>query len=356
MKRKSVALFVALIMLFAAFAAGCGSQAPAAKTQPAAGKDGLPDLKGQKLVVYVTFHENEGRRLLELFKAKTGCDYSFIRLPAGEAAARVIAEKGAPKTDIVLGGPADVHETLKDAGLLVQYDSKTGKELPNYYKSKDGYWYGLYVGPLSIVVNKDRFEKEFKPKGIEVPKTFEDLLNPAFKGEIIMPDPGTSGTAYTLLASLSQVMGQDKAIEYMKKLKPNVAQFTSSGFTPAQKVGTGEYLIGINFIHDQLLVQKSGFNLIMNVPNNAGWEIGAVSIVKGGPNTEAAKAFMDFVIGKEAGQLHSDLTMRISTRSDVNVPYGAKKLEEMPINKDYSFDKANKEKKELQSKYKALAN
>ena len=356
MKRKSLVVFLALILILPALAAGCGSQAPASTAKPAAGKDGLPDLKGQKLVVYVTFHENEGKRLLELFKDKTGCDYSFIRLPAGEAVARVMAEKGAPKTDIVLGGPADAHETLKDAGLLVAYESKTGKELPAYYRSKENFWHGLYVGPLSIVVNKDRFEKEFKPKGIEVPKTFEDLLNPAFKGEIIMPDPATSGTAYTLLASLSQVSGQDKTIEYMKKLKANIGQFTSSGFTPAQKVGTGEYLIGVNFIHDQLLVQKSGFNLIMNVPNNAGWEIGAVSIVKGGPNTEAAKAFMDFVIGKEAGQLHSDLTMRISTRSDVNVPYGAKKLEEMPINKDYSFDKANKEKKELVAKFKSLSN
>lgn len=353
-KSKWMSLLIAAAMMISMVMAGCGSTATA--PQSSQGKDGLPDLKGKKLVVYVTFHESEGKRLLELFKQKTGCDYSFIRLPAGEAVTRVIAEKGAPKADIVLGGPADAHETLKDAGLLEKYDSKTAKDIPSYYKSSEGYWNGLYVGPLSIIVNKDRFEKEFKSKGIAVPKTFEDLLNPAFKGEIIMPDPATSGTAYTLLASLSQTIGQEKAIDYMKNLRQNVAQFTSSGFTPAQKVGTGEYLIGINFIHDQLLVKKSGFNVESNVPNNAGWEIGAVSIVKGGPNTDAGKAFMDFVLGREAGQLHSDLTMRISTRSDVDVPYGAKKVEEMPINKDYSFDKANKEKKSLLDKWKAVIN
>lgn len=358
MYRSTMLAFILSLMLV--IVAGCGGSAPKPAEKPATpptnAKGGLPDLKGKKIVVYVTFHENEGKALLELFQKKTGCEFSFLRMPAGEAVTRATAEKGAPKADIILGGPADAHETLKTNGLLLQYLSPTAKDIPEYYRDKDNFWAGMYVGPLAIGVNQARFDKEFKTKGIAMPKTFEDLLNPAFKGEIIMPDPATSGTAYTLIASLSQVMGQDKAMEYMKKLRPQVAQYTSSGFTPAQKVGNGEYLIALNFIHDQLLIKKQGFPMSSTVPQNAGWEIGAVSILKGGPNPDSAKAFMDFVLSQEAGQLHSDMTQRLSTRSDVKTPEGATKLDEMPINKKYSFDIANKEKKDLVSKWKALAN
>lgn len=352
-RSKILAGLLALMMLIVLTLAGCGTS-KRQSASPSQGKDGLPDLKGKKLVVYIAFHEQEGKALLEKFKEKTGCEYSFIRMPAGEIVARVTAEKGAPKADFILGGPADAHEAMKANGLLLQYESKTAKDIPTYYQDKEHYWYGMYVGPLAIGVNKDRWDKEFAPKGLKMPKTFDDLLNPAFKGEIIMPDPATSGTGYTLLAALSQAMGQEKAIDYMNKLRPSIAQFTKSGLTPAEKVGQGEYLIAINFIHDQLFVKKQGYNLVSAVPNQAGWEIGAVSIIKGSSNTEAAKAFMDFVLGKEAGQIHADMTQRISTRSDVKVAEGVAKLDEMPINKNYSFDKANKEKKELLAKWKAL--
>ncbi len=315
----------------------------------------LPNLQGKKLVVYVAFHENEGKALLEAFKKKTGADFSFLRLSAGEIVARVQAEKDAPKADAILGGAAENHEFLKNAGLLEKYSSKTGeKDIPAYYRDNDGYWAGFYVGPLAIGINKQYWDKSFASKGLKMPENLEDLLNPAFKGEIVMPDPATSGTGYTLIASVAQEKGEQQALEYMKQLRGQVAQFPGSGFKPAQMVGSGEYLICINFIHDQLLLVERGMPIVSFVPKGAGWEIGAVSVIKGAPNGDVAKAFAEFMVGKEAGDIHSKMTQRLSTRADVDVPKGAVALDKMQINKNFSFAKASEQRKGLLDKWKAI--
>ncbi|MCY6369291.1 ABC transporter substrate-binding protein [Clostridium ganghwense] len=331
--------------------AGCGSK-QAAPTS--AGKGDAQNLKGKNLVVYVSFHEDEAKALLDDFKEKTGCNYSFIRMPTGEAITRIVAEKDAPKADILIGGTADAHELMKQKDLNDKYVSENAKDIPVEYRDKDGHWTGLYVEPLSIGINEDRWEKEFAPKGLKRPETFEDLLKPEFKGEIIMPDPKTSGTGYTIVSSLVQARGEEKAMEYLGKLKNNVAQFTGSGFTPAQKVGTGEYLICLNFMDDQLIVKKSGFNISSRIPNEAGWTICSLSKLKNGPNDEAGKAFVDYCLTKEAGDILGDFSMAISTRADVKIPEGGQKLSELPIFKAFDFNKSGKDKKDLQGKWSKL--
>ncbi len=307
-----------------------------------------PDLKDALIVVYILFHEEEGCRLLDFFKEKTAVDYSYLRMPSGEAVERVINEASAPMADIILGGPADAHQQLANQGLLEKYISPVSKGIDARFKSAAGYWTGIYVGPVAICINENRWRKEFAGRGVKKPETFHDLLNPAFKGEIIMPDPVTSGTASTILASLFQLWGERLAVDYFKKLHPLVGEYTKSGFTVAQKVATGAYLLGINFTHDQLLMQKAGFNISQVIPPMAGWEIGCVSLVKNRPNSKAARAFIDFMVGREAGQLHTNLTERISTRKDVTMPRAAAPLTEISINSEYDFFMAAQMKEKYQ--------
>ena len=306
-----------------------------------------PDLTGHRLVVYISFHEEEGRRLLNLFSEKTKADYTYLRMPSGELVTRVINEASAPRADIILGGPADAHQLLANQGLLERYDPPSAVAIPEEFKNPDRYWTGIYLGPIAIVVNENRWKKEFAELGVKKPTTFTELLNPMFKGEINIPDPRTSGTGYTLLASLIQLWGEEEAFTFFEQLNPNVGLYTESGFTVAQKTATGEYLIGLNFIHDQLLMKKFGFNLCSVIPPGAGWEIGCVSMLKNGPNSKAARAFLDFMTDREAGQLHTNLTERISTRPDVPIPLGSRPLADIPINLDYDFYLAAK----LKTKY-----
>ncbi|MBX4264326.1 ABC transporter substrate-binding protein [Clostridium estertheticum] len=306
-----------------------------------------PNLQGRKLLVYVAFHEDEAKPLLEGFKQKTGCEYSILRFPTGEALGRAIEEKAAPKADVFLGGTVDAHEYMKKEGIIEKYISTNASSIPERYKDEDGYWTGLYIEALSIGINKERWDAEFKSKGIKQPENFQDLLNPAFKGEIIIPNPKTSGTGYTFVSYLVQSMGKEKALEYLGKLNHNVAQVTTNGLTPAEKVGIGEYLIAVNFINQQLIVKKSGFNIQSKIPKDVGWTLCAVSKIKNGPDSKAANAFIDYCLTAQAGNDLKNFSMAMSTRGDVSLPQGGQNLSNLLESDKYDFKKAGIDKKEM---------
>lgn len=303
------------------------------------------NLKGENLVVYVAFNDDEAQVLLDGFKEKTGCNYSFLRFPTEEAAAKVIEEKGSPKADIFLGGTADAVELLKVNNCLDKYIPNNVDDIPLNYRDKDGFWTGLYIEALSIGINEERWNREFSD--LKEPTSIEELLNPRFKGEVILPDPRTSGTGYTLLSCLSQKMGKDKAIDLFMKLKNNVGQFTDSGFTPAKKVGIGEYLITINFINQQLIVKNSGFKIKSIIYKDSGWTICPIAKIKNGPNRKASKAFIEYCTSKEAGNALKDFSMADSTINGVDLPLGGKDLSKYSLYKSYDFLKAANDRKSL---------
>lgn len=173
-KALAAAVLAGTMML----AAGCGGDSSSgAKTE-----GGEQNLKGKKLVMYVSFHEDTAKELADQFKKKTGAEVSFIRLPTGEALARITAEKDSPKADIWLGGTSDAHAKAKADGLTEAYKSPNANMILPEYQDKDGYWYGTYLEVMSIGYNENRFKEEFEPKGIKAPETLEDLLKPEFKG------------------------------------------------------------------------------------------------------------------------------------------------------------------------------
>lgn len=287
-----------------------------------------------KIMVYGAIHEFEIERMLEEFTKATGIEADYIRMSAGEITARVRAEKDSPRADIFLGGPAQFHEALRLEGLLERYVSPVGAEIEKrYHSDPEGYWYGFYVGAISFIVNK----AWLADKGIEAPKTWEDLLKPEYKGEIVMALPYTSGTAYTIVVTQIFRLGEDRAFEYLAKLHEQIHHYTKSGAAPGRLAGAGEVGIGIVFGHDALKVKAAGYKVEIVYPPDTGWEIGAVSIIKGGPNTEGAKKFIDWVLGREAGQLHTDLSFRISTRPDVRMRPGTVPLAEIRLVEGFDF-------------------
>ncbi|WP_067143220.1 ABC transporter substrate-binding protein [Oceanivirga salmonicida] len=305
--------------------------------------------EGKELSIYVSFHEDMAKKLAELFEDQTGAKINYIRLPTGQAVTRIKAEASSPQASVWIGGTADAQQNVANDGLLESFEPENSKETPDNFKdSKNHTWTGIYVEALSIGVNTERFEKEFKD--IPIPTKLEDLLNPAFKGEIILPDPNTSGTGLTIIASILESMGEEKGWEFISKLFENVAQFTSSGYTPAEKVGTGEYLITINFLADQLIVKDHGFPIEGQVYEGAGWNIVPVAKIKGGANPEIAEEFINFSLNKESSDALVELSKVISIRPDSKAPKGGKRITELPINKNFDPVKAASLKKDLLKK------
>lgn len=108
----------------------------------------------------------------------------------------------------------------------------------------------------------------FAEKGLEYPTSWEDLLKPEFKGEIIMAHPATSGTAYTVLATLVQLKGDDQVWDYLEKLNTNMSQYTKSGSAAPNAVAIGEAAIALTFSHDALQLTPEGYHIELSFPTD----------------------------------------------------------------------------------------
>ncbi|HQP45644.1 MAG TPA: ABC transporter substrate-binding protein [Flexilinea sp.] len=243
----------------------------------------------------------------EAFEAKyPEIDVQWIRLSSGEGLARVQSEAGNPTFDIWWGGPMDTFIAAKPLGLLEQYESPNLKNIiPEYYDlfvDKDHYYTGIYMGSLGFITNTDWLAEN---PGVEAPTSFEDLLKPEFKGQIVISHPSTAGTAYTFLSTVLQVMGEEKGWEYLKKFNEQVAIYTKSGSGAGKYVANGEFAVAIMFSHDGVKeIEDNGAHLVITFPKEGtGYEVGAEAILKGAKNLENTKLWYDWALTPEAQSL-----------------------------------------------------
>nr|PZN73070.1 MAG: iron ABC transporter substrate-binding protein [Bacillota bacterium] len=294
MRKRTLALALAVCLLILA---GCGSAKPSS-TSPGSTDSGSSEPK--KLVIYAGMMEDHVKGAVAEFEAQTGIKVEWVRMSSGETLTRIRAEKENPKASVWYGGPADAFVAAAEEGLLEPYISPNAAKIPDQFKDPNGYWTGIYVGLLGFGYNTKLMEE----MGLTPPESWEDLLKPEFKGQIAVANPGSSGTSYTMLATIVQLMGEEEGIEYMKKLHEQVAQYPKSGTAPGQMAGRGEVLIGISFAHDIVKYAKEGMPLAVTFPKEGtGYEIGAVALIKGAPDEEAAKIFIDWALTKEAQEL-----------------------------------------------------
>ena len=294
-----------------------------------------------------------------VYARTTGAKINISMKGSGEALAQLIAEKENPKTDIWFGGTGDPHLQAAEQGLTLEYKSPTMVQLYPWAQQQaqqSGFkTVGIYSGPLGFGYNSELLAK----KKLPVPKTWNDLLNPAFKGEIQVANPASSGTAYTMVATLVQMMGEDKAFEYMKQLHKNISQYTRSGTGPIKAAARGETTVSISFVHDGVGEKMQGFPLETSTPTDGtGAEIGSMSIVKGSRNLEAAKKFYEWALTPAAQEMavaakQFQLPSNKNAKNDARIP-DFKKIKF--INYDYAKYGASAERRRLIAKWEKEVN
>ncbi len=254
-----------------------------------------------RILVYASHNEEFAQiTVQEFMKLYPKVQVEHIRLSAGPVLARIKAERNRPQASVWWGGPADTYAAAKEEGLLEPYFSAEAEHIPAKFKDAEGYWTGFYVGLLGFTIN----DRSFKELGVSVPTSWGDLLRPEFKDLIVMANPGTSGTAYTVLATLVQLWGEEEAFAYLKKLDANIQQYPTSGSAAGRMAGLGEVAIGIDYGHavPQLAVQ--GYPVSGSFPKEGtGYEIGGAAIIKDAPEPELARLFLDFVLSKQGQEL-----------------------------------------------------
>lgn len=260
------------------------------------------------------------------FSKTTGIKVNMVKRGSGEALAQLIAERANPKLDIWFGGTGDPHLQAAELDLTVEYKSPSLPQLHGWAQAQaeQSGWrtVGVYSGPLGFGYNTELIAK----RKLTAPKCWKDLLDPSLKGEIQVANPNSSGTAYTMVATLVQLMGEDKAFEYMKGLHKNVSQYTRSGTGPIKAVARGETTVSISFVHDAPGEQMQGFPIATATPcEGTGAEIGSMSLVKGSRNLANAKKFYEWALTPAAQQFAAaakqfQLPSNKSAQLDARIP------------------------------------
>ena len=269
------------------------------------------------LNVYTIMPEKYATEIFAAFTADTGIKVNFIRLSSGEALARIVAEKKNPQVDCLWGGPADTYEAGILEGVFEQYKPKEADAVPAKFKSADNYWIGIGVIPLVFMSNA----KFLKDKRINPPTSWEDLLNPAYKGALQMADARTSGTATERIYTLVKIYGEDGAFAYQKKLHQNIQLYTKSGAGGAMPIATGQAGAGVFYIVDALDIQQQGYDVVLSYPKEGvTYGVEAAGILKGAKNLDSAKKLMDWASSKKLGEVMVAKKINyIPTRPDVKV-------------------------------------
>ena len=252
---------------------------------------------GGELSVVCSAEQDWCDLMVAAFEAENAdTDVLMVRKSTGETLAQVRAEAGNPKIDVWWGGTGDPHLIAAEEGLTQVSGVDTSELLgwaQNMSEISGGKTVGIYAGALGIAYNSDILSE----RNIAPPACWADLEDPRFVGEIQVANPNSSGTAYTELATFVQLFGGDEAFVKLAAVGKNVNSYTKSGSAPSKAAARGETGVSIGFMHDMVKLASTGFPLEIVAPcEGTGYEVGAVSIIEGARNLDAAKAWVAFAL------------------------------------------------------------
>jgi len=261
------------------------------------------------VVVYSALENDEIAEYLKVARQDLpDLDIRVLRLSTGELAARVLAEKGNPQADVLWGVAATATIPLVREGALEPYVPKGAYKILRQFRDPKGYWTGidLYVG--AIAVNTVELSKRRLP----VPRTWNDLLNPQYKGLVIMPNPLTSGTGFLHVVAVLTKFGEPRGWQYLTELDRNIAQYTRSGGAPARMAAQGEIPIALSLDFAVLTFKQQGYPVELVWPDGTGYELEVNALVKGARNGDAARRFLDWAISLNAMRAYARWKMGVT--------------------------------------------
>jgi iron(III) transport system substrate-binding protein len=234
-------------------------------------------------------------------KAMPDLQVHVLRLSTGDLAARLIAEAGTPRNDVIWGEALTDMLDPRIAAELAPLDLPDVARLPPRYRATDHTWFAPTGYAAAMCVNTDALAAQHLP----MPASWADLAKPVYKGQVVMPDPQSSGTGYMMVASILQNMGDAQGWALLKGVAANVAQFTKSGSNPCKMARTGEYAIGVSFGFVAMQAIRQGFPIKMVIPaDHVGYELEASGLMRSSPHQADARRFLDWTASPQAAAIY----------------------------------------------------
>lgn len=296
----------------------------------------------EPLKVYSTNNQEEMDEFVKAIEEGTGIKLDVLTLSTGEAWNRIQSEAPNIGADMQIGMMEGNALKAKREDYLMEYESDHWEDIPDEYKDPNNKWFGTSFWYNMLIINKDIFEE----KGLDVPKSWMDLLEPQYEGEIILPDPGTAGTAYLFVSSILQTFGEEEGWRYLEKLDNNVGQYTKSGSDASLKVAQGEYAIGIDWDEPIKGFIDEGYPVESIIPSEGvGYNLDVSWIFKDAKQPDKAKKVLDYMGTEEFMEIvaqERSMVTRPGITDDSNI-------EENFI--DYDAEKASDEQDNIMEKW-----
>ncbi len=310
---------------------------------------GLPSLASAQgkteLLVYTALEADQIKAYQAGFeKANPNIALKFVRDSTGIVTAKLLAEKANPQADVVWGLAATSLMLLDKEGMLMPYAPNGLAQIKPTMRDPraEPTWVGMNVWSSAICFNTVEAGKKVMPK----PAAWADLTNPAYKGQITMPHPASSGTGYLMVSAWLQMMGEAKGWAFMDALHDNIGVYTHSGSKPCRQAGAGEFALGLSFEYRANKTKKDGAPIDVVLPREGlGWDMEATAVMKTTKSASAAKTLADWSVSREANQLYA------ANFAVMALPGVSEKLEFVPadiesrlIKNDFAWAAANRER------------
>src|SRR5262245_149961 len=279
-----VLLAIALLVITACQGSAAATQPPAEQKEEVAAESGAADSAAPadsgEITVYTALEDDQIEGYLKVFnEAYPNIKVNTVRDSTGIITARLLAEKDNPQADAVWGLAATSLLVADKEGMLEPYTPAGLDRIDAKFRDPNNppHWVGNDVWMSAFCVNTIESEK----LGLPMPASWDDLLNPVYKGHIVMPNPNSSGTGFLSVAGILQLKGEEAGWAYLDKLHENIGQYTHSGSKPCKLAGTGEYAIGVSFDYRALQQKADGEPIEAVFPKEgSGWDMEANALMK----------------------------------------------------------------------------
>ena len=257
-----------------------------------------------QLLVYTALETDQLRAYQQGFnKVEPNIEIKWVRDSTGVITAKLLAEKANPQADVVMGVAASSLALLDSNGMLEPYAPKNLAAISAQYRDRKNppAWFGMDVWGATVCFNTVEAQKRNIPK----PETWQDLTKPAYRGQVVMPNPASSGTGFFDVTAWLTLWGEDGGWKYMDALHQNIAQYTHSGSKPCNMAASGEFVVGISFEYRANANKARGAPIDLVFPKEGlGWDLEAFAIHKGTKKLDAARKLADWAASRDAMMLY----------------------------------------------------
>jgi len=279
---------------------------------------GATAARAGEITAYTALEEDDVKVYLDAFqKAKPGIKVNILRLSTGDLIARILAEKSNPRHDVIWGVALTQMVDPRILEMAEPYKPAGADQMKTQFRDPQNRWFATTGYFAGFCVNTEVLQK----KNLPMPASWQDLLKPEYKGQIVMPNAASSGTGYLQVVSLLQMKGEEKGWQFLKDLDKNMAQYIKSGSRPCKMAATGEYAIGVSFAFSGVKQIMEGYPIKLVIPSEgAGYEIEVSMLMKTAKNKDDSKQFLDWLLTLDAAKLYGE-------RAEMSSVPGAKATE-----------------------------